>query len=133
MTKSVTIDNLSAEIVLAVQQYTDDVAADIELELAQTAKDVHKDVAAGSPVDTGAYRKGWRVKREASSSGKVRYIVYQKSKPQLAHLLEFGHAKADGGRVEAKPTNGGHIRPAYERHVPAMYERIKRIIEGGGK
>jgi hypothetical protein len=129
MTKSVTIDNLSAEIVLAVQQYTDDVAADIELELAQTAKDVHKDVAAGSPVDTGAYRKGWRVKREASSSGKVRYIVYQKSKPQLAHLLEFGHAKASGGRVEGRP----HIRPAYDRHVPKMADRIKRIVGRGGK
>lgn len=129
MAKSVTIDNLAAEIVLAVQQYTDDVAADIELELAQTAKHVLEDVTASSPVDTGEYRKGWRIKREAFSSGKVRYIVYQKSKPRLAHLLEFGHAKASGGRVEGRP----HIRPAYDRHVPKMADRIKRIVGRGGK
>lgn len=133
MAKSVTIDELAAEIVLAVKQYTDDVAMEVEVELAQTAKDVLKDVKAGSPVDTGEYRKGWRVKREAFADCKVRYIVYQKSKPQLAHLLEFGHAKVGGGRVGAKPTDGGHIRPAYHRHVPAMHNRIKRIIEGGGR
>jgi hypothetical protein len=132
MTKSVTIDNLSAEIVLAVQQYTEDVSEAIEAELGATSKAVLDDVKSNSPVDKGEYRKGWRIKREAFSSGKVHYIVYQKSKPQLAHLLEFGHAKASGGRVDAKP-EGGHIRPAYERHVPAMHERIKRIIEGGGK
>jgi hypothetical protein len=129
MTKSVTIDNLSAEIALAVKEYTEDVSEAIEAELGATSKAVLNDVKSNSPVDTGAYRKGWRVKREASSSGKVRYIVYQKSKPQLAHLLEFGHAKASGGRVEGRP----HIRPAYDRHVPKMADRIKRIVGRGGK
>jgi len=44
------------------------------------------------------------------------------------HLLEFGHAKKNGGRVAARP----HLRPAYDRHVPEMEKRIKKIIKNGG-
>lgn len=133
MAKSVTISNLAAEIVQAVKEYTEDVAEAIEKELNETSKNVLQDVIDHSPEKSGEYKKGWRRTKSETDSGEVRYIIHQKKKPQLVHLLEFGHAKADGGRVEAKPTNGGHIRPAYERHVPAMYERIKRIIERGGK
>ncbi len=127
MTKSVTIDNLSAEIVLAVQQYTEDVSAAIEQELDGTSKAVLADVKAGSPVDRGDYKKGWR-RVKSSGGGSTTYTIHQKSKPWLAHLLENGHAKVNGGRVSGTP----HIRPAYEKHGPAMYQRIKRIIEGGG-
>lgn len=133
MAKSVTISNLAAEIVQAVKEYTEDVAEAVAQEVDATSKAVLDDTKAASPVKSGEYKKGWRRTESETGSGGVRYIIHQKKKPQLVHLLEFGHAKADGGRVEAKPTNGGHIRPAYERHVPAMYERIKRIIKGGGK
>ena len=129
MTKSVTIDNLSAEIALAVKEYTEDVSEAIEAELGATSKAVLNDVKSNSPVDTGAYRNGWRRKKETYGSGKVRYVIHQKTRSQIAHLLEFGHAKASGGRVEGRP----HIRPAYDRHVPKMADRIKRIVGRGGK
>lgn len=126
MTKSVTIDNLSAEIALAVKEYTEDVSEAIEAELGATSKAVLNDVKSNSPVDTGAYRKGWR-RKKTEDGGRTKYTIHQKSKPWLAHLLEFGHAKTNGGRVTGRP----HIRPAYDRHAPSMYERIKRIIRKG--
>lgn len=128
MSKSVSITNLAAEIALAVEQYTEEVAAQIEAEVEATAKKVLADVKANSPIDTGAYKKGWRIKKK-SGTGWTKYVVYQKTKPQIAHLLEFGHAKVGGGRVAARP----HIRKTYDAHAPAMQRRIKRIIEEGGR
>ncbi len=124
---NIKIDNLAAEITLAVQQYTEDVAAAIEKELYETSKAVLKDVKDGSPVRTGEYKKGWSCKKE-TSGGQVKYIIHNKKKPWIAHLLEFGHAKKSGGRVAGRP----HLIPAYDKHEPAMDERIKKIIESGG-
>jgi hypothetical protein len=125
--KNIHIDQLAAEITLSIKEYTDDVSEAIEVELDKTSKDVLSDIRANSPVRTGEYRKGWRRKKEGAG-GEVRYIIHNKDRSFLVHLLEFGHAKAGGGRVAGKP----HLLPAYDKHVPGMEERIKRIIRNGG-
>lgn len=127
MANTISINNLATEIVLAVKEYTEDVTEAIEKELDSTSKIVLSDIQAGSPVKTGRYRKGWKRKKE-SEGGTIKYIIYNKDRPFLAHLLEFGHAKVNGGRVSGKP----HIRPSYDAHVPAMQERIEKIIQKGG-
>ncbi len=126
---NVSIDQLAGEIVMAVQQYTEDVAVAIEKELDKTSKAVLDDIKKSSAYKdrSGRYRKGWRRKKK-SSSGITRYIIHNKDKPWLVHLLEFGHAKRGGGRVAGKP----HMRPAYDNHVPAMEARIEQIIKKGG-
>ncbi len=90
----------------------------------ETAKNLAADLREKSPKDTGDYAKGWRYRKEAPG----RYRVYNKDKPQLTHLLEKGHAKRGGGRVEAKV----HIKPAEERHIPQLERRIEQILERGG-
>lgn len=127
MSKIVTIDQLATEITRAVAQYNDDVASAIEKEVDDTAKAVQADIKANSPVRTGEYRKGW-ARKKSKSGGSVTQTIYNKNKPQLTHLLEYGHAKRGGGRVEGKP----HIEPAYDKHVPAMERRIEQIIKDGG-
>ena len=127
MTKGVSIDNLAAEITMAVKNYTDDVALEIDKEVDSTSKTVLKDIRDGSPVKTGAYKKGWKRKLERRL-GTTSVTIHNAAKGWLAHILEFGHAIRTGGRVPGKP----HIIPAYDRHVPAMEESIKRIIRGGG-
>lgn len=127
MAKTVSVDGLAKEIALAVQQYTEDVSKAIENEVNETAKKVRKDAADNSPVDTGGYKKGW-ARKKSSKGGQIKYTIYNKEKPFLVHLLEFGHAKVNGGRVPAIP----HLRPAYDRHVPEMERRIKKIIKNGG-
>ena len=68
-----------------------------------------------SPVKTGGYASGWRVKVTGSFPYMVTGVVYQAKKPGLTHLLEKGHAKWLWGRptgeyVKAIP----HISPAYD-------------------
>ena len=118
------VDDLAGEIVLAVRTYTEEVGAAIEEAVEETAQALAADLRETSPKDTGEYAKGWTARKE----GPGRYVVYNKKKPQLTHLLEHGHAKRGGGRVEGRP----HIKPAKERHIPQLERKIAQILERGG-
>ncbi|WP_461366559.1 HK97 gp10 family phage protein [Candidatus Darwinibacter acetoxidans] len=118
------VDELAGEIVLAIQAYTEDVSEAIDQAARDTAKAMAKDLRETSPKDTGEYAKGWTHRKEAPGS----YRVYNKKKPQLTHLLEHGHAKRGGGRVEGRP----HIKPAEERHLPGFERKVEQILERGG-
>jgi hypothetical protein len=118
------VDELAGEIVLAIQAYTEDVSEAIDQAARDTAKAMAQDLRETSPKDTGEYAKGWTYRKEAPGS----YRVYNKKKPQLTHLLEHGHAKAGGGRVEGIP----HIKPAQDRYVPEFEKKVQQILERGG-
>jgi len=118
------VDELAGEIVLAIQAYTEDVSEAIDQAARDTAKAMAQDLRETSPKDTGEYAKGWTHRKEAPGS----YRVYNKKKPQLTHLLEHGHAKAGGGRVEGIP----HIKPAEDRYVPEFEKKVQQILERGG-
>lgn len=70
---------------------------------------------------TGDYRKGWRAKKV---NGK--WIVHNATDYQLTHLLEKGHALANGGRSKAYP----HIK-LVEQELIEEFEREIREVLGG--
>jgi len=123
----IAIDNLAKEITKAVQKYTEDIEDAIELKVDEVADEMLKDVRQNSPVQSGRYRRGFR-KTARDLGGKTTRIIWNKSEPTLVHLLEFGHAKVNGGRVSGKP----HMRPAYDKNSAKLQSDIKRIIENGG-
>lgn len=125
--KTVSVDDLAKEIALAVQQYTEDVSKAIEKEVISTATKVKKEIKDKSPRDTGEYANGW-ARKTTRKNGQTTVTIYNKDKPQLTHLLEFGHAKKGGGRVSARP----HIRPVHDRLIPQMEKEIEEIIKRGG-
>ena len=110
-------DALAREIEGCLKEYSEDVEVALEKtkqELGRTAVKRLKDT---SPVGArGRYAKGWRVKK----SGKKR-IVHNKTDYQLTHLLEKGHAKVGGGRVDAIV----HIEPV-EKEVQRSAESTFR-------
>jgi len=123
----INIDNLAAEITLAVKEYTEDVSAAIEREADQSSQRLVKEIRARSPRRTGEYAKGW-ARKKMGGDGEIRYVVYNRAKPWITHLLEFGHAKRGGGRVEGRP----HIRPTADREIEAFQNRVRAIIRNGG-
>ena len=110
MAKKISVDQLSSEIMSALDEYkkvTDEV---VKTAVNSVSKETKVMVQAGSPVKSGGYQKGWAVKKTSEKTGQVSITVYNRTKPGLTHLLEKGHAKRGGGRVAGKP----HIAPAEE-------------------
>jgi hypothetical protein len=108
--------------------YTDEAVAAIRQQVDLTATVIKNEIQAASPVKSGAYRRGWGITKR-DTQGVTSRIVHNKSRYQLAHLLERGHAKRGGGRVAARP----HIAPAADRHLNELVENIKAILRNGGK
>jgi hypothetical protein len=130
MGRSISINELSTAIADAISEYTEDVVNAIDTEVKAAGKELAKSIqdSSATPRLTGAYKKGWDSKNTRTKST-VRSEVFNKTKGQLTHLLEKGHAKVGGGRVAAIP----HIAPEWERLERKFEQELERIIKGGGK
>ncbi|HWI49114.1 MAG TPA: HK97 gp10 family phage protein [Rummeliibacillus sp.] len=114
---------------------TDEIAQAIMDELIRYAKVVDEDVqslakkvaeegayrlSVVSPEGaTGNYKTGWTVKKVEG-----KYVVHNKTDYQLTHLLEKGHAKVNGGRVDARP----HIKPVEEEMIDEFVNGIEKMV-----
>lgn len=126
--RKVDIENLGAAIVEFIREYTEDVALAVKKEVASTAKEARDQLEEKSPELTGEYKAGWRVKNN-DDEGAASRILYNKTDYQLVHLLEFGHASRNGGRVRAHP----HVAKTVDPLLEEMHENIKDIVRRGGK
>lgn len=100
----------------------------------QAGKKALKVVRAKSPVSKkkngGRYKKGWRMKLQRGGvfHDQARATIYNAKDGSLVHLLENGHQKVNGGRVEGIP----HVQPAYEEAELVLPELVSRAIEEAG-
>lgn len=107
-------------------EYADDVARMTEEEVKEIGKECAADIRKHSPNVTGKYAKGWTTTKQ-TVRGQTVVIVHNKKAPGLAHLLEKGHAKVGGGRVEGYP----HIAPAVDRAEKNLIKAIEKGIQNG--
>ena len=120
----VKIDNMAAEIMKGLDEYAKLTTSDLKSAVRQAGTNVKKDIQANAPKKTGAYSKSWSVKATKETSNSLELTVYSPKKYQLAHLLEFGHAKRGGGRTKAQP----HIAPAEEAAIKQLESDIERAL-----
>jgi len=123
----INIDDFARAMTDAIRDYTEDVIAAIENEVDDTATKVLKEVKRLAPKRTGEYARTF-TKTNKSLPGNRLYVVWNKKHYRRVHLLEYGHAKRGGGRVQAYP----HLEPAHRRYGLTMPDRIKDIIRNGG-
>lgn len=82
-------------------EYGQDASRAIEEASKTTAKEVVRELRKGGDYKGGErFNKGWTSKTETTRLGSET-VVYNSTMPGLAHLLEFGHAKRNGGRTRA--------------------------------
>lgn len=120
----VSIDDLDKEIMKSLNEYADYAADEMKKAVKDASKTVRQDIREHAPVKTGAYAKSWTVKTQKENATTIEQTVHSRNRYQLAHLLEKGHAKRNGGRVPAKP----HIKPAEEKGKKQLVEEIKHAL-----
>lgn len=90
------------------------------------SQSVKKDIQESAPVKTGKYKKSWAAKKVQENANSLTMSVHSRDRYQIAHLLEHGHAKRGGGRVQGVP----HIAPAEGRGAEELTARIERGLSG---
>ena len=119
------IDQMANVIMEGLLEYADLATDEMKAAVKKAGDTAKKDVQAGAPVDTGRYKKSWAVKKTKENANTLEVTVHSKNRYQIAHLLEFGHAKRGGGRVRAFP----HIALA----EAAAAELLEREVEAALK
>ena len=120
----VSIDDLAAAIAQELEQYSQDVTDGLKKEVKQVAKECKQEIQQNSPIQTGSYKKGWKDQVAYEGHNDIRMVVRNKTDYQLTHLLEHGHAKVSGGRVDGHP----HIGPAEQRAKAKLVAKIKEAM-----
>ena len=127
MGQTVQIGELADTVMETLEEYADLAAEDVKQAVRDAGETVREEIRANAPKDTGDYAKSWAVKKTKETSSSLMLTVHSKNRYQLAHLLEYGHAKRNGGRVEGK----AHIAPAEEHAASSLEEKIRRGVSGG--
>lgn len=124
-TDRVRIDQMAHVIMEGLQEYADLAADDLKKAVKKAGDEAKKDIQNNAPVKTGAYKKSWTVKTMKETSNAMEVVVHSKNRYQLAHLLEFGHAKRGGGRTRAFP----HIAPAEQRAAELLEREVEAALK----
>ena len=127
MGRKIPISQLSAAVMEQLNEYAELVTEDMKEAVKKAGTTVRKDIEASAPRDTGDYAKSWIVKTTKESSNVLQVTVHSRNRYQLAHLLEYGHAKRSGGRVAARP----HIAVAEEAGIEQLEREIERSLTNG--
>lgn len=124
----VDVDQLAAEIAKELAQFSQEVVENVNVSSERVGKAAVKRLKETSPKDKGDYAKSWAMKTEPAVGQPHRRILHVKAPHyRLTHLLEHGHAKVGGGRVEGRP----HIQPAEEEVIREFVAGVEEAIKRG--
>lgn len=124
MGKNVDVSGLYVAIETELAKYSQEVADQIKKDVQEVAKECLEEIKQKSPKRTGKYRRGWRAEVAYENNEDLRIIIYNKTSGQLTHLLENGHVKVNGGRVEGIP----HIGPPGQRASKSLIGKAKVAV-----
>jgi hypothetical protein len=125
---NINIDQLAAEIAKGLAEYSQDVVERVNASSERIGKEAVKQLRQTSPKKTGKYAKSWTMTTEKEFGQPHTRIIHAKAPHyRLTHLLEYGHAKVGGGRVEGRP----HIRPAEEMVIREFMAEVEEAIKRG--
>lgn len=131
MSNTINIDEMADKIIEGLKIFKSDIVIGINEEGMKVAKSAIKRLGETSPKKTNVYSKGWKIKKIKNSDESITYSIYNKNKPQIAHLLEngynlpMGYQRRTGGRaVEAKP----HIKAVEILAINEFTNGVEEVI-----
>ena len=111
-----------------LESYNGAVIEEVTEVIPEVAKEAVKKLKAQSPKspkESGKYAKGWTYKVDKGRLTTGATIYGKTGTYQLAHLLEYGHAKRGGGRTAAIE----HIKPIEEWAIDEIMNRTIERLE----
>lgn len=128
----VSIDGLAEAVMKELKDFNNLAEEEFEEIAKEVAKEGSKMLRQTSPKGSGKGRKGhyadgWGVTYQRKGNGKFQFVVHNKKKPGLAHLLEYGHQSNLGGRVGAIV----HIKPVEEWCNEEFEKRVEARLRKG--
>ena len=102
-----------------VERSTETVKAVVE----DSTQEAVNELKQHSPKNRGKYVRGWTSTATKETNLALTKTIHNRT-PGLTHLLENGHAKRGGGRVEGIR----HIAPVEEKMIRQFEERLKEKL-----
>lgn len=124
--RRVHVDQMAEALARTMAEYAElsnEVMKGCVVEVSQSVKE---DIQGNAPMRTGKYKKSWAAKKVQENANSLTMAVHSRDRFQIAHLLEHGHAKRGGGRVQAVP----HIAPAEQRGAEELSAKMERGLSG---
>lgn len=127
----VTGTNFAKKMQKILSQYGDEIIDEVSETIPKIAEETVEDIKdnAIKLFDGNEYANDWEIDHVDTSRISTKTIIRSKDHYRLAHLLEKGHAKVNGGRVEGRP----HIKPAEDKAVKKLEDKIQEVIKNASK
>ena len=126
-------ERLSKTISKYFEEYAEEINEDVKKEAKEVSKEAIEELKRVSPKNEKLksererpYYKGWTFKTKTKGKNRFSRVIWNATNYQLTHLLEFGHATRDGGRVQAQP----HIRKVEKEYKVKFVDNLERDIRG---
>lgn len=128
---NINIDQLADTIAKELENYSEEITEGIKDAVDAVSKECNAEIKKHITFNqrTGKYIKSFRIKKvHEDRYNKTNTWYVAGGQHRLTHLLEKGHAKVNGGRVQAYP----HIKYGEELAKRRMEELAKEVIENAG-
>lgn len=112
------------EVQAFFKDYLGDVMTATSTVVPEVAKETANRIKSTAPKRTGKYAKSWKMSTEKGRTNVKTTIYADKPEYRLTHLLEYGHAKRGGGRVQGQE----HIEPAEKWAAEEVVSRLRRAM-----
>lgn len=130
MGKTIKADDLANEISEIMESYAGEISGMLKEEVKNAGKLGVKVVKKHAQKKSGIYRRNLRLKRVFENSHAIRLVIHADNGSwRVAHLLEKGHAKRNGGRVQGKP----HFSVAEQEIADYLGRAVELKIKGKGR
>lgn len=130
MAKSLTVEEFALAVNEAMAEFKDAVDYDVWYvteKVANRAKEnVIRNIKTSGIKGTGKYRKSIAVRDMKTRQLLKKKVIYSKAPSyRLTHLLEFGHAKTNGGRTTAF----AHWEPAEREAIDDFMNELREALQ----
>lgn len=120
------VNDMADAIMKGLMEYADVSAETVKNAVKKAGNTVKKEASENAPKKSGKYKKSFTVTKQKETAESLTVVIHSKNRYQLTHLLEKGHAKRGGGRVEGIP----HIGSAEEKGIRQLTGEIERGLSG---